>query len=57
MAPGKYSLPFDLLYVQLLYETRWPPDVLDKAPLELINKYIIYQNVRTAIETGGEYQP
>uniref|UniRef100_A0A6M3KLP1 Uncharacterized protein n=1 Tax=viral metagenome TaxID=1070528 RepID=A0A6M3KLP1_9ZZZZ len=57
VAPGKYILPYDLTYVQLLCETGWPPNILDEVPLKIIHKYIIYKNVKATVEVGGEYQP
>ena len=57
MAPGEYDMPSELLYVQLLHETGWPPNVLDEVPMELIQKYVIYANVRSVFLNGGEYKP
>jgi len=57
VAPGEYDMPSELLYVQLLHETGWPPNVLDEVPMDLIQKYVIYANVRSVFLNGGEYKP
>jgi hypothetical protein len=39
----------------MLYETGWPPDVLDRQPLERVMLYLVYKGVRVALETGGSF--
>jgi len=57
MGDSKAGLPLDLKYVQLLCETGWSPDVLDATPLDIVQKYVIYQNVKAVCLYGGEYRP
>jgi hypothetical protein len=55
VAPGKFEMPVDMIYAQLLAETGWAPDELDNAPVDEVNKMMIYRNVKYAIEYGGDY--
>lgn len=55
--PGRHPLPLELSYPQLLFETGWSPDVLDKMPKETVEYYMIYKNVKLVAENGGSYNP
>lgn len=46
-------MPGEMVDAHLLYETGWPPDVLDVQPSERINAYLFYRKVRHVREYGG----
>lgn len=38
----------------ILYETGWSPEVLDAQPIGRVRAYLLYRQVRSVHENGGE---
>ena len=55
--PTRYQFPPQLEEAALLVETGWSPDVLGEVPEALVQEVIIYKNVKTVTENGGDYRP
>ena len=41
----------------LLYATGWQPSELDAMPIDRLELYLLYKNVRHVAEHGGEFDP
>jgi hypothetical protein len=41
----------------LLAETGWPPDVLDNQPVQRIEMFLLYKQIRDVVIFGGDFKP
>lgn len=46
-----------MIDAHFLSETGWPPDVLDRMPIDRIQRFLLYKAVRHVAEHGGSYDP
>ena len=47
-------LPALMEDAHVLYETRWSPEVLDRQSASRVEAYLLYRQVRSVTENGGE---
>jgi len=55
--PQKFAVPHDYKEAILVMELGFPPDVLDSIPEPLLEKMLVYRNVKNVAQFGGSYDP
>lgn len=55
--PARYLVPREIYEAMLVLELGFTLEALDKMPQELIDKMVIYKNVKGVAEVGGVYEP